>query len=232
MNIVDVIIPTMRKVHAFSCLERLRHIPWPYRLHVITGGRSWAEAINIGLKQTNPNSDVILMDDDVFIDKDTFSTLDDNYPFADIFGFKLLFPDKSIQHMGGIVRAGQIGHIGYAEEDRGQYKTPLFTCHATTSLIYIKRKVLNLIGGMSEDIPGIQMEDVDFSFRALKAGLKILVLPTSAIHLQSASKKSLPQFEENIAKAFAEVHKRHMEDQNFVTELQKFPIKKLEFSLA
>lgn len=228
MKIIDVIIPTMRKIHAFSCFERLNNIPWPYKLHLITGGKTWAEAINIGLKQSNPDNDVVLMDDDVFINDSTFSTIDKNYEHADIFGFKLLFPDRTIQHMGGIVRNGSIGHIGYGEEESGQYNVPLFTCHATTSLIYIKRKVFNVLGGMAEDIPGIQMEDVDFSFRAIKAGIKILVLPESAIHLQSASKKTLPQFQENIGKALQEIESRHLSDKSFLAEIEKYPIKKVE----
>lgn len=232
MKIVDVIIPTMRKVHAFTCLERLRFIPWPIHVHIVTEGRTWAEAINIGLKRTSGENDVILMDDDVFINQNSFDDVEKYYDKADIFGFKLLYADGSIQHMGGIVRGGQIGHVGIGEEDNGKYPNPLYTCHATTSLVYIKRPTLNRIGIMSEDIPGIQMEDVDFSFRAIKAGLKILILPSPSIHLQSASKKFTPQFDEKLSLAFEEIKKRHLSDPEFVRLCETYPQKYVELTLA
>lgn len=222
----------MRKVHAFTCIEKLRFVPWPYRLHFITSGKTWGEAINIGLAQTDPANDVILMDDDVFINADTFSKVEEKFQSADIFGFKLVYPDNRIQHMGGIVRAGMIGHIGHNEIDEGQWDVPLYTCHATTSLVYIKRNVLNAIGGIAENFPGIQMDDVDFSFRAIKAGFKIMVLPQSAIHLHSASKKFLPNFEANTEVAFQEVKKRHFHDPRFVAELERYPKKQVELILA
>ena len=232
MTSVDVIIPTMRKVHAFSCFERLNDIPWHYKLHVVTGGKSWAEAINIGLKQTSGFNDVILMDDDVFINKDTFSRIEEFYDRADIFGFKLLFTNNTIQHYGGIVRNGEIGHVGYDMENDARFSVPLYVCHATTSLVYIKRKVLNQLIGMAEDIPGIQCEDIDFSFRALKLGFKIMVLPSEAIHLQSASKKFTPQFNDKVALAFDEIKKRHLSEPEFLKRVEEFPKKMLELEVV
>lgn len=232
MKVVDVIIPTMRKVHAFSCFERLSHIPWPYRLHIVTGGKSWAEAINIGLKQTDPGNDVILMDDDVFINAKTFESVDKYYNEADIFGFKLLFTNNTIQHYGGIVRNSEIGHVGYEMENDSRFSVPLRVCHATTSLVYIKRSVLNNLTGMAEDIPGIQCEDIDFSFRALKAGFRIMVLPEDAIHLQSASKKFLPQFNERVAIAFDEVKRRHLADPEFLKLVESYPVKLPTFEVV
>ena len=229
---VDIIIPTMRKTHAFSCFDKLNNVPWPYTLHVVTGGKTWAEAINIGLKQTNKINDVILMDDDVFIGPDTFKSLRAHYDDADIFGFKLLFPDGQIQHAGGIVRDENIGHIGFQEEDQGQFDQPQYVCHATTSLIYIKRHVLDLLEGMAEDIPGIQMEDVDFNFRALKAGFKILMLSGSAIHLQSASKRFITGFDEKVGVAYAEIKKRHFTDPAFLKKVQEFPKPLTKLELA
>ena len=229
---VDVIIPTLRKVHAFSCFDRLHHIPWPYHLHVVTGGKTWAEAINIGLKQTDGKNDVILMDDDVFINESTFSRVEEFYPKSDIFGFKLLFSNNTIQHYGGIVRNGEIGHVGYEMQNDARFSVPLYVCHATTSLVYIKRHVLDRLVGMAEDIPGIQCEDVDFSFRALKNGFQIMVLPNDAIHLQSASKKFTPQFNDKVAVAFEEIKSRHFSDEEFLSRVEEFPIKMLDLEVV
>lgn len=229
---VDIIIPTLRRSHAFSCFDKLHNVPWPYKLHVITTGKTWAEAINIGLKQSDKKNDVILMDDDVFITPKTFIDMESTMDDADIFGFKLLFPNGEIQHAGGIVRNESIGHIGFQEEDKGQFDQPCYVCHATTSLIYIKRHVLDSLEGMAEDIPGIQMEDVDFSFRAIRAGFKILYLPNSAIHLQSASKRFIQGFDEKLVLADAEIKKRHFSDPIFLKKIQEYPKPLAKLELA
>jgi GT2 family glycosyltransferase len=229
---VDIIIPTLRRAHAFSCFDKLNLVPWPYKLHVITTGKTWAQAINIGLKQSDKKNDVILMDDDVFIMPDTFRSVETHYDDADIFGFKLLFPNGEIQHAGGIVRDENIGHIGFQEQDQGQFDQPQYVCHATTSLIYIKRYVLDSIEGMAEDIPGIQMEDVDFNFRALKEGFKILYLPSSAIHLQSASKRFISGFDEKVGLAYAEIKKRHFDNSEFLKKVQSYPKPLAKLELA
>ena len=225
MKVVDVIIPTLGKVnpksHPFICFENLHHIPWPYWLHVITGGKTWAQAINIGLKQTSGN-DVILMDDDVFINHETFKKVNEYYDYADIFGFKLFFPDGKIQHAGGIVRNQGIGHIGWRSEDDQKYNDPLYVCHVTTSLIYIKRHVLDKLGGMTV-MPGQQMEDVDFNFRAIKEGFKILYIPSPAIHMESATKRFFHSFQQDISRAYTYVVDTHFKDSDFVKELISYP---------
>lgn len=221
---IDLIIPTLRRQHAFQCLTRLHHVPWPVRLHLVTEGKTWAQAINIGLRQCTGTNDVVLMDDDVFISSDTLRPVDDYRNDADIFGFKLKYADGRIQHAGGIYRSGMIGHIGINEENRPAFDTPYYVCHATTSLVYVKRHVFDRIGGMAEDIPGIQCEDVDFSFRAIKQGLKILYLPSEAVHLQSASKRSLAEFSDSaVGKAWAAVFERHLQDDEFRAHVESFP---------
>lgn len=229
---IDVIIPTLRRTHAFSCFEKLNHIPFPYKLHVITGGKTWAQAINIGLRQTDKKNDVILMDDDVFINADTFKSLESHFADADIFGFKLLFPDGKIQHAGGIVKNGEIGHIGFGQDDSDALKKAIRVCHATTSLIYIKRHVLDILEGMAEDIPGVQMEDVDFNFRALKAGFKIICLPETAVHIQSATKRFFDSFDEKVGLAYEEIKKRHFADREFLNLVQSYPKQINELGLA
>lgn len=232
MRTVDVIIPTVGHIyktsHPYTCLSRLQFIPFPIRVHVVTGGKSWAEAINIGLSQTDGKNDVILMDDDVFINEYTFVGMDNVYEKGDIFGFRLLFPDGKIQHAGGLCDGNMVGHIGYREENASVTKDPYYVCHATTSLIYIKRHVLDSLKGMATDIPGIQFEDVDFNFRALKEGFKILQLPNEATHIGSGTKKTMPKFLERCDIALAEIQKRHLSDESFKSEVSKYPIPVLQ----
>lgn len=224
-KVVDVIIPTLGKInpksHPFICFENLHHIPWPYWVHLISGGKTWAEAINLGLLQTSGN-DVILLDDDVFINGDTFKLVNEFYDKADIFGFKLFFPDKKIQHAGGIVRNQGISHIGFRDEDKDEYNKPRYVCHVTTSCIYIKRHVLDKLKGMTI-MPGQQMEDVDFNFRALKAGFKIMYLPSPAIHMESATKRFFPNFQQDIGIAYKHLTDNHFSDPEFVKLVESYP---------
>lgn len=222
MRTVDVVMPTLKRPHAFTALSHLRFVPWPMRLHlVVEETRSWPKAVNLGLSEST--GDVILMDDDVFLEPDTFSLVDRYYDQADIFGFKLKYPDGTIQHAGGVYRNNEIGHIGWKAEDNGKFDMPYFTCHLTTSLVYIKRKVLDELKGMAVDYPGMHFEDVDFSFRALKAGFCLLYLPSPAFHLQSASKGVLPGFKENVDMNLAELRRRWFEDKEFTALLESYP---------
>lgn len=220
MNI-DIVIPSLRHKHAFDCIERLRHVPFHYKLHFVTAGKSWAEAVNIGLFQTK--NDVLLMDDDVMLESDTLTQVIHEYEKADIFGFKLLFPDGRIQHAGGVFIDGEITHLGFGMPDKGQFSKPVYTCHLTTSLVYIKRKAINVLSGMDATYRGVQFEDVDFSFRALKAGLDLLYLPGRAVHLESATKKVEPNFHSRMAVNKQELYRRFMQDEDFKAFIKGFP---------
>lgn len=192
--IIDVIIPTLKKPHAFEAIASLKYLPFPIRLHLITEGDKWAEAINLGLCEAK--GDVLLMDDDITLLPFTFKDFDKYYHDADIFGFKLLFPDGKIQHGGGMINLFGFGHYGYGKP-QNECSEPQYLAHCTASLLFIKRYVIEKIGLMASDWPGDHFEDVDFSLRAIKEGFKILYIPNPAIHHETASKKDNGNFEIN-----------------------------------
>lgn len=218
---VDVVIPSLRKPHLALCEMSLENLPFDYDLHVISDVQGWPQAVNAGLAKTK--GDVVLLDDDIIMLPQTFENFEAFYDKADIFGFKLFFPDGSIQHAGGIFRDGQIRHIGFRDQDRPEYGVPRYVCHATTSLVYIKRSALDKLVGMAVDYPGVQFEDVDFSYRALKAGLKILQLPSPAIHYESFTKKQSFTFESKMRLNAQEIFKRYHADHNFAKVLESYP---------
>jgi GT2 family glycosyltransferase len=229
MKTIDIVMPTLRRIHAFKSLETLFYVPWPYKLHLVTDGISWADAVNIGIRQTNQKNDILLMDDDVILSEETLADVDRFYDKADIFGFQLLFPNQMVQHAGGAVAADRkVFHMGYrAPVGHEALEIPYYVCHVTTSLVYIKSEAINKLRGMAIDMPGISLEDVDFCFRAVKMGLRILYLPNKAIHLESATKKSIPNFNENLELAIQEIRKRHLQEDKFFNYVREFP-KKVE----
>lgn len=207
MKTVDIIIPSKGILNPAGLIAGTRFMPkhgLDPRIHLILEGKSWPEAINIGLEEVMDNdNDVILCDDDIILLEDTFAPLQQHYDTADIFGFKLLFPDKRIQHAGGFL----LGHYGVGETEG--YDEPRYCDHVTASLMYIKKHVFRKIGYMATDYPGYQFEDVDFNIRAKKVGYEIKYLPGTAIHFESATKKQDPEFSKKLKLNYAEIKKRY-----------------------
>jgi len=221
LDFVDVIIPSLGKGHFIDCIRSLKHISFGIKLHVVTEGNSWPEAINHGLSEST--NDVILMDDDVRILPDTFKHLDKYYDEASMFGFKLLFGNGRIQHAGGFCKNASVGHIGWNCSDNEVFNEPYYCCHVTSSLVYIKREVVDKLQGMAKDYHGYQFEDVDFSFRAIKEGFKLLYLPGEAIHLESESKSKLPDFDRGFQKNYQELKNRFLSNDDFRQEVESYP---------
>jgi len=182
---VDVIYLTIEKCPVYKeSIDSLKHLPFKYKLHKISDKGRWAELINKGIQEST--GDILIMDDDVILNRNTFKGFDKK--IADIIGFRLLFPNGKVQHGGCVVRNGQVEVLA------DKYDKPIVVPHCTASLQYINRDVIHTIGGMSLDYPGYQFEDVDFCFRALQAGLKIVCLPNEAIHCQGATKEQDKEF--------------------------------------
>lgn len=225
---ITLIIPTLRGPHLEDCLATLEHIPFKYKLVLVDKGDTWPQAINIGLEMSDPKTDVILMDDDVLLHSDTFKDFERSKRMADIVGFKLLYPDGTIQHAGGYWRTfAGIDHYYHHKPD--QWIPFNYVCHATTSLIYIKRKVLDKIGGMRDNEKGgIHFQDLDFSWRAIKAGFRIGVHPYAATHHCSLTVGKKPGFAERLQKGKEEIYERHLDD-DFKAFIAEFPIEGREW---
>jgi GT2 family glycosyltransferase len=191
---LSIIIPTAGYSHLSDCLASLSYLKNDITVHIVRTGNSWAEAVNHGIAMSS--GDVILMDDDVRLThKSRIMECIEKYgPYADILGFKLVFENKRIQHAGGMYRSGMIHHRCYNQIDIGQADFPQYVCHVTTSLAYIKRSVIDKIGVMGIYPKIKHFEDVEYSFRAIKAGFKILFTPGEAIHLETQTKSQTQDY--------------------------------------
>ena len=138
-------------------------------------------SVNAGIKRAKYDK-IVLCNSDVFIHPGCIEKLVfalENY--ADIVGAKLLYPDGTIQH-AGIVYMGNKNFFHYKTEQPSQF-VPV-----TGALIAFKKEVIEKIGGFDERY-FVAFEDVDFCFRAIKAGLKVLYYNEAvAIHLEGATR--------------------------------------------
>ena len=227
---IDIVMPTLLKPHhrrSIRALEENTRVP--FRLHLVTEGRRWSEAVNIGFKECT--NDIVIMDDDVEVLPGWDNGLDKLVSHADLIGFKLLFPNGRIQHAGGMVTHNllkaiasspsfSIGHRGYWQKDRGQFSQAIAVPFVTFGLVYIKRSVVDTLGGIDESYAeGLQYEDVDFNFRALANGSTTLYCPNAAIHHESTTQKEFANFAKKSAINYAKFHKRWFEDEEFVQTL-------------
>lgn len=203
MTNIDVVIPTKYIQDVASLVKDFNRILPNAQVHVISEGHNWPTAINIGLKKCT--GDVILCDDDIELRDDTFYGLEDYYDEADIFGYKLLYPNGTIQFAGGYY----VGHYGHRQPGDTHNKKR-YCDHITTSLCFIKKHVLDEVGEMATDYPGEQFEDVDFMIRAGEKGFNKLYIPQVAIHHESATKKqTIPDFINKMNINHAELYRRH-----------------------
>jgi hypothetical protein len=90
-------------------------------------------------------------------------------------------PD-TIWYAGGMVQmwSGMITHRGIREIDRGQYDSPCETDFATGCCALISRNVVDRVGVLDESY-SMYAEDVDLSWRARRAGYRILYEPRAVV---------------------------------------------------
>lgn len=171
-------------------LEKVSHYP-DQRIRVISNpdNRGIAEANNQGIRAAIADGCelVLLMNNDTEFESRLFEKLVeglDRYS-ADMVAPKIFFhhDQNIIWSAGGGMdpRKAYSGfHYGYGEIDAGQYDTPRLVGHAPACCLLIRREVFDRIG-MMDDRYFTYVEDTDFSYRAMKAGMKLMYLPSATL---------------------------------------------------
>jgi GT2 family glycosyltransferase len=119
-------------------------------------------------------------------------------PRIGILGCKVYYRGTQvIQHTGGKLdlSATSLPHIGIFEEDHGQYDEISDVDYVSGVAMMIKRELINKIGLLDERYFAY-WEDVDYCFRARKAGFRIVYVPKAIVeHFEGFSwrKKSFLQ---------------------------------------
>ncbi len=111
-----------------------------------------------------------------------------NDPKTGIAGCKILYPDReTIQHAGAEILAnGCTRHIGYREQDHGQYNEPCDVDYVTGCAMAIRRSLFQKIGLLDDRYFPIYFEEIEFAVRAKKAGSRVVYCPQAVLyHLES-----------------------------------------------
>ncbi len=183
--------------------ERLRELK-EIRLIESKVNLGYSGGNNLGINEAlKNNADLILiLNNDVFIDKHAISNLIEASKKADIVSPKIYFAKgfefhksrykknelgKVIWYAGGQVDWDNImgAHIGVDEVDIGQYNTQKEIDFATGAGILVKREVFKKIGLLDEKY-FLYLEDMDFCVRAIKAGFKIIYEPKAILWHKNA----------------------------------------------
>ncbi len=103
-------------------------------------------------------------------------------PDIGIVGGKALYPDGTIQHAGGYVNErGGGSHYGYRQEDVGQFDQMRDVDYVTGAALAITRQALQAIGGLDEGFKPAYFEDVDWCYRARRAGFRVVYVPQAVL---------------------------------------------------
>jgi O-antigen biosynthesis protein len=134
---------------------------------------------------------IIMLNDDTEVHADWVLKLMETaraHPKAGILGTLLLYPDGRVQHAGGAVLPdGNTRHLHVFETDGPHIdkELPLECDYVTGAALAFSRAVLNKIGLLDSRYWPIYFEEVDFCWRARKAGFKILQTAARAVHWES-----------------------------------------------
>lgn len=167
---------------------------------------SFAKTVNSGMKISNPDNDILLLNNDMlaltsfepFVDFIKENKNMDNNKIG-IIGVKLLYPNLKIQH-AGIARLRLISrfrHIyKYRNYNHPPTNIPKRYISVTGACFYINREVINKIGYLDERYI-LSYEDVDYCLNAQSNGYDVWYIPyVTMIHYESATRTD-PYSEQN-----------------------------------
>ncbi|MCL4429740.1 MAG: glycosyltransferase family 2 protein [Chloroflexi bacterium] len=157
----------------------------------------FSKANNQGIRHALENGAVhiLLLNNDVEITSpgwlDELSSVLESDSKIGIVGCKLLYPDGTLQHAGGIINLRVPHHRGEGEKDTGQYDKVELVDYVTGAALMIKSDVVGKIGLLDEGFTPLYFEDTDWCVRARLYGYKVAYTPSPTLihHCGSSSNK-------------------------------------------
>lgn len=144
-----------------------------------TRNKGFASAVNTGVKQVRGEI-IVLLNTDVTPEKEFLKPLLQNFRDEKVFAVGCL--DKSVEDSKVIKRGRGVAwwERGFLVHKRGEVnKTDTFWVSGGSGAF--RKSIWNKLGGMDELYNPFYWEDIDLSYRAQKAGYKILFEPKSIV---------------------------------------------------
>jgi GT2 family glycosyltransferase len=112
-----------------------------------------------------------------------------------IAGSKALYPNGTIQHAGAIIDSrGVSEHLGYHQEDKGQFDRLADSDYVTGASLALRRILYEQIGGFDPGFFPAYLEDVDLCYRARAAGWRVVYAPQSVLIHNERSSAATPNY--------------------------------------
>jgi GT2 family glycosyltransferase len=151
-----------------------------------TANLGFAGGTNVGIRAATGDA-IVLLNQDTVVQPGWLRAIADTFDDATIgiVGCKSLYPDaRGIQHAGGVVEPGtaQTRHIGWGEQDAGQYDSLSEPDYVTGAAFAIRRAVVERLGGLDEKFFPVFYEEVDYCYRARRAGFRVVYQPRAVLH--------------------------------------------------
>lgn len=172
--------PEVREALVALDPARVRVVDYPYPFN-------YSDKINRGVVGARGDLILVLNDDTEIVTPDWLETMVALLaPDVGMVGAKLLYEDGTVQHLGLQVGLGDVFHVGEGDpaDSTGPFGAHLLdreTSGVTGACVLVPRHVFEEVGGLSRMLP-VNFNDVDFGFKMLDAGYRILVTPFAVLH--------------------------------------------------
>lgn len=142
----------------------------------------FASSVNIGVKQSKGDL-IVLLNTDVYPDKNYLDHALSHFKDSQIFAVGFL--QKSIEGNDIILRGRGVGKFerGFLVHRRGEVDK-VNTLWVSGGACAVRKDIWERLGGMSTIYNPFYWEDIDLSYRALKAGYKLIFEPKSIVYHQ------------------------------------------------
>ena len=155
----------------------------------------FSKGINVGLKAVlyEPPDYTILLNNDVIVSEtwlEKLVTALENETNIGVAGCKLLFPNRTIQHLGGYVEYPLTygHHLHVREPDTEQITDVTDVEYVTGAAMVITKPALQTVGLLDERFSPFYFEETDYCYMVRNAGFRVVVIPSAtAIHDESTS---------------------------------------------
>jgi len=152
----------------------------------------FSRGCNIGIAATEPDEDVVLLNNDVVVADPLWLTRMQDVAYSDpaggVVGARLVDEQGVLAHAGSYMPPLSLrGHqMGGEERDLGQYQRTRRVESVVFAQTYLRRDCLEKVGPLDEELFAY-FEDSDWCVRAGLAGFSVLYCGSTSVHQQNTS---------------------------------------------